>query len=33
MTRLGGAIAVESDGQHGATFRLRLPRASGEATA
>jgi signal transduction histidine kinase len=28
MTRLGGTIAVESDGQHGATFRLRLPRAS-----
>ncbi len=25
MTRLGGAIAVESDGQHGASFRLRLP--------
>ncbi len=27
MVRLGGAIAVESDGAHGATFRLRLPRA------
>ena len=28
MTRLGGSVAVESDGQHGTTFRLRLP--SGE---
>jgi signal transduction histidine kinase len=27
MTRVGGAITVESDGQRGATFRLRLPRA------
>jgi len=27
MTRLGGSVAVESDGQHGATFILRLPRA------
>lgn len=27
MTRLGGSVAVESDGQHGTTFRLRLPRA------
>ena len=26
MTRLGGSVAVESDGQHGATFVLRLPR-------
>lgn len=26
MTRLGGSVAVESDGQHGTTFRLRLPR-------
>jgi signal transduction histidine kinase len=25
MTRLGGSVTVESDGQHGATFRLRLP--------
>jgi signal transduction histidine kinase len=25
MTRLGGTIAVESDGRHGASFRLRLP--------
>jgi signal transduction histidine kinase len=23
---VGGAITVESDGQRGATFRLRLPR-------
>jgi GAF domain-containing protein len=27
MARMGGAVAVESDGQHGATFRLRLPFA------
>jgi signal transduction histidine kinase len=26
MKRLGGSVAVESDGQHGATFILRLPR-------
>ncbi len=26
MTRLGGSVVVESDGQHGATFVLRLPR-------
>ncbi|MBK9925249.1 MAG: GAF domain-containing protein [Anaerolineales bacterium] len=25
MTRLGGSVTVESDGQHGTTFRLRLP--------
>ncbi|MBN2388128.1 MAG: GAF domain-containing protein [Anaerolineales bacterium] len=25
MTRLGGSVGVESDGCHGATFRLRLP--------
>jgi C4-dicarboxylate-specific signal transduction histidine kinase len=25
MTRLGGSVSVESDGEHGATFRLRLP--------
>jgi len=25
MTRLGGSVSVESDGQHGTTFRLRLP--------
>ena len=25
MTRLGGSVEVESDGQHGTTFRLRLP--------
>jgi len=25
MTRLGGSAVVESDGQHGTTFRLRLP--------
>jgi signal transduction histidine kinase len=25
MTRLGGSVGVESDGQHGTTFRLRLP--------
>ncbi len=27
MTRLGGSVAVESDGEHGTTFWLRLPRA------
>ncbi|MBL8103516.1 MAG: GAF domain-containing protein [Anaerolineales bacterium] len=26
MTRLGGSVVVESDGQHGATFVIRLPR-------
>jgi signal transduction histidine kinase len=25
MTRLGGSVIVESDGQHGTTFQLRLP--------
>ncbi len=28
MTRLGGTIAVESDGRYGTSFRLRLPWAS-----
>jgi signal transduction histidine kinase len=28
MTRLGGSVILESDGQNGATFRLRLPRAT-----
>ena len=27
MTRLGGSVAVESDGKHGTIFRLRLPQA------
>jgi signal transduction histidine kinase/putative methionine-R-sulfoxide reductase with GAF domain len=27
MVRLGGSVSVESDGHHGTTFRLRLPRA------
>lgn len=27
MTRMGGMVAVESDGKHGTTFRLRLPFA------
>ena len=27
MNRLGGSVAVESDGKHGATFVLQLPRA------
>ncbi|MEJ5225533.1 MAG: sensor histidine kinase, partial [Anaerolineales bacterium] len=31
MTRLGGSVAVESDGQHGAAFHLRLPRHKGTA--
>jgi signal transduction histidine kinase len=26
MMRLGGSISVESDGEHGTTFRLRLPQ-------
>ena len=30
MTRLGGSVTVESDGQHGTTFRLRLPPVSEE---
>lgn len=30
MTRLGGSVAVESDGQHGTTFRLHLPSIAGE---
>jgi signal transduction histidine kinase len=29
MTRLGGSVAVESDGNHGTTFRLRLPTVEG----
>jgi len=27
MARLGGSVTVESDGSHGAIFRLSLPRA------
>lgn len=27
MARLGGTVSIESDGLHGTTFRLRLPRA------
>ena len=30
MTRLGGSVDIESDGQRGATFRLRLPRIQEE---
>ncbi len=30
MTRLGGSVIVESDGQHGTTFRLRLPAVDAE---
>jgi signal transduction histidine kinase len=30
MTRLGGSVMVESDGQHGTTFFLRLPCADPE---
>ena len=30
MTRLGGSVNVESDGQHGTTFRLRLPSVDAE---
>ena len=29
MVRLGGSVVVESDGQHGTTFCLTLPRAEG----
>jgi len=31
MSRLGGAISVESDGRHGTLFRLHLPAATGNA--
>jgi len=30
MTRIGGSVIVESDGLHGATFILRLPRTDAE---
>ena len=30
MARLGGSVSVESDGVHGATFRVRLPVAGGK---
>jgi GAF domain-containing protein/signal transduction histidine kinase len=30
MTRLGGSVSVESDGDHGTTFRLRLPSVEAE---
>ena len=30
MTRIGGSVIVESDGLHGATFILRLPRTEAE---
>jgi signal transduction histidine kinase len=30
MTRLGGSVMIESDGQHGTTFLLRLPCADME---
>ena len=33
MTRLGGSVSVESDGQHGTTFRLRLPAVLVEQTS
>jgi signal transduction histidine kinase/putative methionine-R-sulfoxide reductase with GAF domain len=33
MVRLGGSIAVESDGQRGASFRLRLPCAQGQCVS
>lgn len=31
MTRLGGSVDIESDGQRGAAFRLRLPRIQEDA--
>lgn len=30
IVRLGGTVSVESDGEHGTTFRLRLPAGGGE---
>ena len=30
MTRLGGSVVVESDGEHGTTFRLHLPSMDAE---
>jgi signal transduction histidine kinase len=30
IVRLGGTVAVESDGEHGTTFRIRLPAGGGE---
>ena len=32
MVRLGGSVTVESDGQHGTTFYLRLPREGRRTT-
>jgi len=32
MTRLGGSVGVESDGQNGTTFRLTLPRSESRET-
>jgi signal transduction histidine kinase len=29
IVRLGGSVAVESDGRHGTTFRIRLPSSEG----
>jgi signal transduction histidine kinase len=29
MSRLGGSVAVESDGLNGTTFHLKLPRVQG----
>jgi signal transduction histidine kinase len=31
MTRLGGTVTVESDGQHGTTFLLRMPVAEDQS--
>jgi len=31
ITRLGGSVSVASDGEHGTTFQLRLPRADIQA--
>ena len=30
MARFGGSVTVDSDGQHGATFTLRLPVAEAQ---
>ena len=31
MTRLGGTVTIESDGQHGTTFHLHMPVAENQS--